>query len=64
MLLVKIPQSPPDQREIVGELGNDTDALRRLVVARAGPVDPKGRYLHWEDMRSRTPPDDLTRKEW
>ena len=34
------------------------------VFARANPVDQKGRYLHWDEMRHRTPPGDLTLDEW
>lgn len=61
---MKIPQSPPSAADILAELGDDTDRLRRLIMVQGHPLDPRGRYLHWDDMRSRTPPDGLTRSEW
>jgi Fic family protein len=61
---VKLPQQPPSLPEILKEAGNDSEALRRLLTANNDPVDSKNRYLHWDDMRSRTPPDGLSRSEW
>jgi len=37
--------------------------LVRVLSSRA-PVDGRGRYLHWDDLRNRTPPPDLTHHEW
>ena len=34
------------------------------VLTSGRPIDPKGRYLHWDEMRHRTPPDGLTHDEW
>ncbi|WP_419924365.1 Fic family protein [Candidatus Poriferisocius sp.] len=34
------------------------------VLTSGRPIDPKGRYLHWDEMRHRTPPDGLTLDEW
>ncbi len=42
---------------------NDTDRLSE-VFTQVNPVDQKGRYLHWDEMRHRTPPGDLTLGEW
>jgi Fic family protein len=61
---MKIPQRPPRTADILSDLGNDSDRLRRLLTTRRDPVDDRGRYLHWDDMRNRTPPDGLTRPEW
>jgi Fic family protein len=61
---MKFPQSPPALADIITDLGNDSDRLRRLLATRREPVDSKGRYLHWDDMRNRTPPDGLTHPEW
>ena len=40
--------------------------MQRLsdLFATGKPVDNKGRYLHWDEMRHRTPPDGLTLDEW
>src|SRR6185295_18713307 len=42
------------------------DAERRFApVFRAGiGPEPEGRYLHWDELRRRTPPGDLTPVEW
>ncbi|MGH9083530.1 MAG: Fic family protein, partial [Acidimicrobiales bacterium] len=61
---MKIPESPPSPGDVVSDLANDPERLRRLLVVPVGPVDPRGRYLHWDDMRSRTPPGGLSRAEW
>jgi Fic family protein len=61
---VKVPESPPSLAGILEAAGNDSEALRRLLIANNDPVDRKSRYLHWDDMRSRTPPDGLSRSEW
>jgi Fic family protein len=42
---------------------SDSDRLSH-VFTHANPVDHKGRYLHWDEMRHRTPPGDLTLDEW
>ena len=34
------------------------------VFSSGRAVDDKGRYLHWDQMRHRTPPDGLTLNEW
>ena len=41
----------------------DSDRLSHVFM-QANPVDRKGRYLHWDEMRHRTPPGDLTLDEW
>lgn len=35
-----------------------------LLLQHSTPVDSKGRYLHWDQMRNRTPPAPLTHGEW
>lgn len=58
---MRIPATPPNDKEILNALDRD-----RLMVVLGGPASPthKGRYLHWDDLRRRTPPGDLTREEW
>lgn len=34
------------------------------VLSSSGPVDDQGRYLHWDDLRNRTPPSDLSLEHW
>lgn len=55
---------PPDWNELFSKLHED-DPQRLVEVLTAGdPVDAKGRYLHWDEMRHRPPPDGLTLDEW
>lgn len=57
---MKIPQRPPNTSW--QEALEHDDVVEAL--AAVGPLDDKGRYLHWDDMRHRTPPDGLTREVW
>ncbi len=59
---MRVPETPPDVDQIwldgaiLGGVGR--------IMARTPPVDVKGRYLHWDEVRNRRPPDDLTKKQW
>lgn len=58
---MKIPLAPPRLAELMkGERAEDVIA----IVGQARPVDAKGRYLHWDEMRHRTPPEGLTLEQW
>ncbi len=61
---MKIPQSPPGASELAASFAHDNDALMRLVSSGPRAVDDKGRYLHWDDLRSHTPPEGLTHRQW
>ena len=54
---VKKPQTPPALADLVREL-----QVERFphVIAKIKPSD----YLHWEQLRRRTPPEGLTHREW
>jgi Fic family protein len=58
---MKIPQTPPSFDSILGSLPRD-----RLSAVLEGQRDlvKKDRYLHWDDLKRRTPPDGFTHKEW
>ena len=55
---------PPDWQELLTEVINKGHERLVDVFTAAKPVDGKGRYLHWNEMRHRDPPHGLTRKEW
>ncbi len=58
---MKVPLSPPDIASLLSDArAEDLVAL----VASARPVDAKGRYLHWDEMRHRQPPEELTTEQW
>ena len=58
---MKIPLSPPGLADLAQQ-ADEESLLTFLGSAR--PVDGKGRYLHWDQMRRRTPPEGLTREQW
>ncbi len=62
---MKIPQPPPDLDSLFTQLftENSDDVMRRVLASQT-PLDPDGRYLHWDEMRYREPPDGLTHEEW
>lgn len=58
---MRIPSTAPDFHALLRE---ETPArLPAIFAAVPGPL-VGGRYLHWDDIRRRTPPGDLTREEW
>lgn len=57
---MKIPQTPPPFGRVFPEL------LRRnpdRALDAAGPL-VGGRYLHWDELRHRTPPEGLSHEDW
>jgi len=58
---MKIPQSPPNLDDLVAAAISG-DLIR--TISSSSPLDPKGRYLHWDDLRYKTPPDGLTVEQW
>lgn len=55
---MKIPLSPPPLVQILSKLADKLPAILGL-----GPL-VKGRYLHWDQLRHRTPPADLNLETW
>ena len=41
----------------------DTDTMRRIFSSDVKPCQ-NGRYLHWDELRHRTPPEGLSHKDW
>ena len=54
---MKIPLSPPPLEQLLPQMDNLD------VLFSQGPLI-KGRYLHWDELRHRNPPDSLSHKEW
>lgn len=55
---MKIPQSPPSVESVLSDSSTDiTEMLKQ------GPLY-KGRYLHWDQLRHRTPPAKLILEAW
>ncbi len=60
---MKIPQRPPPLEQLIEDLGGDPEFMWG-VIATSRPVDDRGRYLHWDQLRRRTPPEGLTHEAW
>lgn len=56
--------TPPTWTDLASEIPPENQHRVIDVLTSGKPVDPKGRYLHWDEMRHRTPPDGLTLDEW
>lgn len=59
---MKVPQRPPAFDELLKEMVSS--ASLPDILAAVKPVDGRGRYLHWDEMRNRTPPGGLTHRQW
>lgn len=57
---MKLPIFPPSTQDLLRSL--EAGELARLL-ASATPL-PAGRYLHWDELRHRTPPQGLTSEQW
>ena len=57
------PAPPPPLDELLQQAMTEDDNVLS-VVGNMRPVDARGRYLHWDEVRHRTPPDGLTRERW
>ena len=60
---MKIPPTPPDRRQILASVA-EKDPKRFPLFMGSGMVDERGRYLHWENLRFKQPPDGLSSEEW
>src|SRR5579872_2718325 len=59
---MRIPQKPPSFEQTMAKLANPQKLLL-IHQAVAGP-DSEGRFLHWDELRFRKPPEGLTHEEW
>jgi Fic family protein len=57
---MKMPMPAPTMVEIVDKIALGQKFAQLMQV---GPT-PGGKYLHWDEMRHREPPGDLTHHEW
>ena len=57
---MKIPATPPDMARLLGR----TTPERLAEIVRTTSMLVAGRYLHWDDVRHREPPEGLSREEW
>lgn len=57
---MKIPVTPKSLSEL---LTQESENLSKILSASIGPT-PIGRYLHWDNLRHRDPPEGLTNEQW
>lgn len=57
---MKKPLAPPPVRELLDTIDDD----RLPVVMSEGKPLAAGRYLHWDQLRHRKPPNELSMEEW
>jgi Fic family protein len=60
---MRIPQQAPTLLELVQEAADLNVVMPRVLGAGIGPL-VEGEYLHWDQVRHRTPPADLDRRTW
>ena len=61
---MKKPLPPPDWVELTAGIAAENPQRMVDLFSNGSAVDAKGRYLHWDQMRHRQPPDGLTLEEW
>lgn len=57
---MKLPLPPPSASRLMSQVG--PEGLSRLLT-HSSPL-PDGKYLHWDELRHRTPPQGLSIDEW
>lgn len=57
---MKIPENPPDLINLLA----DTNRLMPIMLAAEEEAKRRDRYLHWDDLRYRQPPEDISTEEW
>lgn len=61
---MKLPQSPPPLPALIRELDSlDADSRNDLYL-HPSPLDARGRYLAWDQVRHREPPPGHSRRTW
>ena len=61
---MKKPMPPPDLTRLLAKIADDGNGPLFEIFSRGRPVDDKGRYLHWDQIRHREPPPGLTLQQW
>ena len=57
---MRLPDTAPSASDVLLRLAPER---LQLIFQHATPL-PKGRYLHWDELRYRDPPEGLSREEW
>lgn len=57
---MRIPAKPPSLRELLSEAGGRLPEILGAPIASL----PEGRYIHWDALKYRKPPEGFTTEEW
>lgn len=57
---MKLPMRPPNAQNLLGQLSTDEISL----LLQNSSALPTGKYLHWDELRHRTPPPGLSPENW
>ena len=62
--MTKIPESPPSMELYLQGIGDEPGAMFEVIQKvrspAIGPIDAKGRYLHWDKLKHIEPPEGYT----
>jgi Fic family protein len=58
---MRLPHTPPPFGELFAALQQET---LPTLLAQSQPALPDGRYLHWDELRHRAPPQGLNHEQW
>ncbi len=59
---MQIPKTPPDLLKLLSKIGSDKEKFLELMRTVSSRIN--GKYLHWDELLHRTPPDELSHEEW
>ena len=60
---MKIPRTPPTRKELIQTIVRHPERFAAVLEHVNDPL-VNGEYLHWDKLRHRTPPGDLTVEDW
>src|SRR5229473_2265418 len=58
---MRIPETPPELHDLFAK--TDAQRLGKLLL-KGVKAEIDGRYLHWDELRHRSPPSGFTHPEW
>ena len=61
---MRLPEPSPPLRVLMAELRTLDPELQDRLIDESDALDAKGRYLHWDEVRRRPPPEGLTHRTW
>jgi Fic family protein len=59
---VRVPQTPPPVKALLA--GMDKPERMVAILGAVAGTEHDGRYFHWDELRFRSPPKDLSHGEW